>query len=200
MFAHDLILARHGQTEWNATSRMQGRMNAPLTAQGRRDAEALGALLAPLDLDAYDLRISPQGRVVQTAAIALGHRHKPLRSDDRLMEIDIGAWSGQLLDTVRAERPDLFTDDPAKRFRWYEEAPGGEGVPALEARCRSLLEDLTGPAILLTHGIALRMLRSLALRGDSSLFGMDGRTRQGIAYMCRRGQLFEIEQAGDFPA
>lgn len=200
MYAHDLILARHGQTEWNAIQRMQGRLNAPLTAQGRAEAARLGRILAPLDLARYDVRISPQGRVVQTAAIALGHAHVPLRSDDRLMEIDVGDWSGRDLHDLRAEAPDLFTDDPARRFEWYEAAPGGEGFTGLEARIRDLMADLRGPALLITHGIALRMIRSFALAGDASLFGHGGPVRQGVAYLCRGGQLEEIDDPAQLTA
>lgn len=196
MFEHDLILARHGETEWNAIHRMQGRLNSPLTARGQEQARALGDILRALDLDRFDIRISPQGRVVQTAAIALGAGPHPLRSDDRLMEIDIGAWSGMTRAQVQAARPDLFTDDPASRLAWYDAAPGGEGYSGLKRRCLALLADLRGPTILLTHGITLRMLRSLAACGDDRHFGSGSRTEQGVAYLVRSGNFSVLDRPG----
>ncbi|PIE10561.1 MAG: phosphoglycerate mutase [Rhodobacterales bacterium] len=188
-FAHDLYLARHGQTEWNAVQRMQGRLNSALTPKGRQEAARLRAILDPLDLSGLDLRVSPQGRAVQTAAIALGHREAPLRTDDRLMEIDVGAWSGLYMHEMRAQRPDLFSDDPAQRLAWYDAAPGGEGFDGLKARCESLMADLKGPAVLIAHGITIRMLRSLALAGDTSRFGDAPGIAQGVVYHCKDGVL-----------
>lgn len=200
MFAHDLILARHGQTEWNAAGRMQGRLNSPLTPRGQTQAKELGAILDALDLDRFALRISPQGRVVQTAAIALGGGPLPLRTDDRLMEIDVGDWSGLTRPQLQAQRPDLFSDDPARRLDWYNAAPGGEGYRGLETRCRALLSDLTGPALLLTHGITLRMLRSLAACGDDSAFGSGPGIGQGVAYLVRGGAVHLLDRPGPLPA
>lgn len=194
MFAHDLFLMRHGQTEWNRESRMQGRLNSPLTELGRGQAFALQRLLDGLDLAGMDVRCSPQGRALLTAAIALGHRAAPVRTDDRLMEIDIGAWSGMTRTELRNLRPDLFSDDPASRLAWYDAAPEGEGFAGLIARCESLLNDLRGPAVLVTHGITLRMLRSLAMAGDASRFGDDGSVGQGVIYHVSQGQAKVIKK------
>lgn len=199
-FPHDLILARHGQTEWNAVQRMQGRLNSPLTPTGRQQAAALGRALARLDVPRFDIRISPQGRVVETAAIALRDQGCPIRTDDRLMEIDVGEWSGRLRSELQALRPDLFSDDPSQRLAWYDAAPGGEGYVGLKARAASFLADLTGPTIVLTHGITLRMLRSLAACGDDTQFGTGPGIGQGYAFLIRDGQVHILDETNGFPA
>jgi len=161
MFPHELLILRHGQTEWNAVDRMQGRLNSPLTALGREQAARQGALLAGLDLTGWAAFVSPQGRAVQTAGIALAGHVDMMRTDDRLCEIDVGDWNGKLRADVMAARPELF--DGEEGLDWYDHAPGGEGYARLEARCAAFLSDLSGPSIIVAHGITSRMLRCLAL-------------------------------------
>ncbi|MEM6277220.1 MAG: histidine phosphatase family protein, partial [Pseudomonadota bacterium] len=63
----------------------------------------------------------------------------------------------------------------------YEAAPGGEGLTALEHRCRAFLDDLAGPAVLVTHGITGRMLRALWLGlGQDGLDDLPG--GQGVVF------------------
>lgn len=200
MHQHDLILMRHGETEWNRARRMQGQLNSPLTEKGEAQARHLRALLEGFDLSGWDLHCSPSGRALCTAGLALGDRHQPIRSDDRLMEIDVGEWSGLLADEVRALRPDLFADAGAGRFTWYDAAPGGEGYAGLEARCRAFLADLRGPTLCVTHGITLRMLRSLALAGDASRLTEGDFVRQGVLWRIRNGISQEISEAGQLGA
>jgi broad specificity phosphatase PhoE len=161
MFPHALCILRHGQTEWNAIDRMQGRLNSPLTALGHQQAARQRQILDGLDLTGWAAFVSPQGRAVQTAAIALAGIADTIRTDDRLCEIDVGDWNGVLRADVMAAQPELFDGDDG--LDWYDHAPGGEGYGSLEARCRAFLGDLTGPTVIVAHGITSRMLRCLAL-------------------------------------
>lgn len=152
----DLYLVRHGQTLWNAEGRLQGRLDSPLTVLGRAQAAALRPLVADLP----GVRVSsPLGRAVQTARILFGDA--PVTLDDRLAEIDLGDFSGRPLAELRAERPDVFAGPP---HAWYDRAPGGERLAALSTRLAGLLADLPGPAVMVTHGMALAMLCHLATR------------------------------------
>jgi probable phosphoglycerate mutase len=101
---------------------------------------------------------SPLGRAARTAELAFGPG--VARPEPALMEIDVGRWSGRRIADVLATaglppEPDMLT--------LYSAAPGGEGFAALAARCEGLLRRLDGPAILVGHGIAGRMIRTLAL-------------------------------------
>ena len=95
------IIARHAETVYNADARMQGQMgHTPLTRTGIAQAEAMGAALAGLIDPAVplDLWSSPSGRTLQTAAIVaehLGRRYFDIRTDLRLLEIDVGEWQGR---------------------------------------------------------------------------------------------------------
>lgn len=158
----DLWLLRHGQTVWNAEGRLQGRLDSPLTATGVAQAQRQGRLVATIlaggATAAPALWSSPQGRAVRTARIVFDGR--PFGCDPRLAEIDLGAFTGARTPDLRAAHPQLF---PAPRpgeepLGWYDLCPGGEGFGGLERRVRAFLTGLTGPAVIVTHGITLRMI------------------------------------------
>ena len=180
MHPHDLYLLRHGQTEWNAAGRWQGRANSPLTALGREQAERQRRVLTSLDLSRASAFSSPQGRAVETAGIAVAPLVVEIRTDARLREIDVGDWTGRLraeLHPAGAAAEEFDAEDIAL----YAGAPGGEGLGALRARCAAFLADLDGPAIVVAHGITGRMLRVVALGlEEDALAGMPG--GQGVVH------------------
>lgn len=176
----ELYILRHGETRWNADNRMQGALNSPLTEKGKADAAKQADILARLDLTGFEFLCSPQGRAVQTAGIALAEVATAVRTDDRLREIGVGDWTGRL----RAELPVAPGKDPFMSH--YEIAPNGEGFAALEVRCRGFLDSLTGPAVLVTHGITSRMLRVI-LAGDAAVSVRTVHGGQGCVYHLKDG-------------
>lgn len=176
----ELYILRHGQTEWNAEGRMQGALNSPLTAQGEREAARQGEILQSLDLAGFQFICSPQGRAVQTAGIALARVAGFVQTDARLAEITVGGWSGLLRDELPME------DVPDPYLAQYEAAPGGEGLAGVELRARAFLADLTGPAVLVTHGVTSRVLRDLVV-GQSALQPSSIHGGQGTVYHLKDG-------------
>ncbi|MDP7185004.1 MAG: histidine phosphatase family protein [Paracoccaceae bacterium] len=159
-----LIIFRHGQTEWNREGIFQGRLDSPLTAMGRQQAEGLTALIAPLLGDqSWSAFTSPTGRSKTTANLALGPLGIEASQDDRLVEVDVGDWSGltaaEMMETAGVDVP----DNP---FLRNYHAPNGESFDAMCSRVQSFLSDLTGPTIISTHGITSRVLRGLVLGLD----------------------------------
>ncbi len=152
----DLYLMRHGQTVWNAEGRMQGRLDSPLTPLGVAQARRQAWLVR--DLTGMSYYASTAGRARQTAQIVFAGQG--VTFDDRLHEIDIGSFSGQLWEELRPAHPAIFRDTG---LGWYDRAPGGEHFSGLAIRVRSFLDDLAGPALIVTHGITLRMLRLVAM-------------------------------------
>lgn len=152
-----LYLLRHGQTEWNAQGRLQGRLDSPLTPLGQEQARRQAQLIAPLPVDMACFS-SPAGRAVQTARLALGGRG--FRQDERLAEIDVGGFAGQRLPEIQAAHPEIFAGGG---LDWYDRTPGGEDFAALRARVASFLAELRRPAIIVTHGVTLRMIRAVAM-------------------------------------
>ena len=182
----ELYILRHGETEWNAENRMQGTLNSPLTQKGEMDAAHQGEILRNLDLEGFSFLCSPQGRAFQTAGIALARIADTIRTDDRLREIGVGDWSGRL----RAELPKIEGRDPFMSH--YEAAPNGEGFARLEVRCRDFLSDLNSPAVLITHGITSRMIRSIVI-GQGAVAVPTVHGGQGCVYHLKDGvqSLFE---------
>lgn len=157
----ELLILRHGETEWNRAGRLQGRHDSPLTAQGQAQARAQNALLAGLGAVELPWHVSPQRRARDTASIAARGLRARLHSDPRLREIGIGDWAGRSRSDLRRQQPQLFSG--ADPLAWYDHAPGGEGLETLARRLSGFLADLSGPSVIVTHGITSRVLRCLLL-------------------------------------
>ncbi|SLN11714.1 histidine phosphatase family protein [Pseudooctadecabacter jejudonensis] len=176
----DLYILRHGQTEWNAENRMQGWLNSPLTPKGEMDAARQGEILRSRDLSGFEFWSSPSGRAVQTAAIACARLADSIHTDIRLREIGVGDWSARLRD----ELP--MPDGPDPYMQQYAMAPNGEGFEALQTRAQAFLDDLTGPAVIITHGITSRAIRSIIV-GEGALAKPSVHGGQGCVFHIKDG-------------
>ncbi len=120
-----VLLARHGETPWNAEGRYQGQIDIPLSPHGESQARALGERLRGLDISR--VVASPLSRAKYTAELALGDSRKVMLSTDpQLQEIAHGSWEGKLAAEIRAE-------DPQRLIAWRDapdtvQMPGGESL------------------------------------------------------------------------
>ncbi len=164
-------MVRHGETEWSRDLRHTGRTDVPLTERGRRDARAVGALLA--DRDIALALCSPLSRARETAQLALG---EVPRLDERLMEWDYGEVEGRTTAEFRLTHPGWTV--------WRDGCPGGETVEDVAARADAVLADVApvldrGDVLLIAHGHLLRILvaRRLGLAPrDGALFLLEPAT------------------------
>lgn len=167
-----IFIARHAETVYNADARMQGHATqTPLTRRGIAQADAMGAALAAaLGPDpALHIWASSSGRTLQTAAMIaeyLGCGYFDIRADPRLLEIDVGEWTGRRYADVEAEIGPIMCRE---RHVFTARPPGGEWYPAIAARLRDWLADLTpGRDVLaVTHGVTSRVLRGLLVGGET---------------------------------
>lgn len=150
---------------------MQGRLDSALTALGRVQAARQGAILR--GQPAMPTLCSPLGRARLTAAMA-GLDAQP---EPRLAEIEMGKWQG-----LRREEVTL-----ASGILWKFAAPDGEGIADLQDRLNSLLSDLAGPTILVTHGVISIALRAM-LRGLPSAAWDDLDDPQGVVHRVEAGR------------
>jgi probable phosphoglycerate mutase len=153
-------MLRHGQTEFNAGSRMQGQLDSQLTELGRAQAHAAAAVLAkrqPIRIVSSDLH-----RAYDTA-VALGERTGlPVQVDTRLRETHLGDWQGLSHHEVDAIAPGV-------RRAWRDDATlaphGGENRLDVAARSMPLVAELVAdepdwgetadqdrPVVLVAHG------------------------------------------------
>ena len=109
-----LLLARHGETPWNAEGRYQGQEDIALSPVGEAQAKALGERLREVAIDRAVS--SPLSRSFRTAQLALGpERAAILTTDDGLKEIAHGTWEGLLASEIHVRDPD--------RLRAWRETP-----------------------------------------------------------------------------
>jgi len=145
----EIFLARHGETEWSLNGRHTGTTDIPLTDNGRRHAEALGARLAGREFAA--VFTSPLVRAAETCRLAgLGER-AVVREE--LMEWNYGEYEGRTTADIRETVPGWTV--------WTHETPGGETPEQVGARCDALIEELVqfdGDVACFAHGHILRVL------------------------------------------
>lgn len=146
-----LALVRHGESEWIAEGRFQGRGDPPLSDMGLRQAAAVAArMAAPAQMPSLPIPDhppvaiwhSPLLRAAQTAQAIYEARaaDAPLRSLDSLLELAQGEWEGLTHDEVRARYPEelaAWRDDPLNNH-----APGGESLQDARARARQAWETI----------------------------------------------------------
>ena len=166
-----LVLLRHGQTEWNAGSRMQGQLDTALTDLGRAQAVAAAEVLAkrqPLLIVSSDLR-----RAYDTA-VTLGERTGlEVAVDPRLRETHLGDWQG-------LTHVDVDAAAPGARLAWRENARwaphGGESRVDVAGRSMPVVTELIAaqpewgsdepdrPVVLVAHGGLIAALSAALLR------------------------------------
>jgi probable phosphoglycerate mutase len=176
----DLILLRHGQTEWSKAGKHTGRTDVLLTTVGAASAASLAPMLAKRQIVA--VFTSPASRAVWTAELAnlegAGGRY-PVRQDPDLWEWDYGGYEGMTTPEIQERRPgwSLWRDGV---IPGDAEHPGetvsqvGERTDRVLARVTPLLCD--GDVALVAHGHVLRVLtaRYLGLPPDGGrLFRLD---------------------------
>jgi len=99
-----VLLARHGETDWNVQRRWQGHADPPLNDRGREQARRLAVLVADVELDA--IYASDLARARETAAIVAAARGLDVVTDPALREIDVGEWSGLTTGEIERRFPD----------------------------------------------------------------------------------------------
>ena len=150
-----IYIIRHGQTDLNKKRVLQGRVDEPLNADGIRQAKAAAARLESLGVTIDQVWSSPLGRARDTAQIVAGD-NVPIRTDDRLLEMDYGPYEGADLTSPPPEIITFFSD--------FVNQPTPEGMEALQdvvQRLGSFLEELRedppeGNILLSTHAIAMK--------------------------------------------
>ncbi len=160
-----IYLVRHGQTEFNRISRLQGHVDSPLTPLGVDQAERVGALLKTLIGDPADwvIEASSLGRTAHTARIIAGVLGVgDVVLEDRLREVSMGSWDGLTVDEIAAIAPEAVA--AAQRSSLFFHSPDGETYEAMAARMRSWLGEALDdgrPRIVVSHGVSGRVLRAL---------------------------------------
>lgn len=169
-----LILIRHGETEYNATKRMQGQLDTTLSPVGIAQAKAAAADMAEWNVAA--LYTSDLQRATHTAELLNTHWNLPIHTDSRLRETHLGAWTGKT-------HEDVDSSYPAQRLYWRHDAtwspPGGENRRQVAERAFELVQELMhtdifdhGMVVMVAHGGTIGALTARLLGLPSGHFTM----------------------------
>jgi probable phosphoglycerate mutase len=163
-----IYFVRHGETDWNAAQRYQGRRDVPLNATGRAQARRNGHILAELlggKAASLDYIASPLLRARETMEIMRRELQLPMdayRIDERLSEIHYGHWEGQFLHDLATFDPEGLAARKADTWSW--QPINGESYRMLSNRIAGWLVDVRKDAVVASHGGVSRVLRGLVLQ------------------------------------
>jgi broad specificity phosphatase PhoE len=174
--AQEVVLVRHGETDWSAHLRHTGRTDVPLTDEGRRQAERVGRALRGRRFAL--VLTSPLKRAAETCWLTGFGELAQAR--DELMEWDYGDYEGRTTLDIRREVPDWTI--------WRYGARNGETPEQVGARADRVLGEvhaIDGDIVIFAHGHFLRVLsaRWLGLApSDGRLFALDTATISVLGY------------------
>ncbi|MBC8257893.1 MAG: histidine phosphatase family protein [SAR324 cluster bacterium] len=155
----ELILIRHGETEWNAQRRMQGHSNSDLSDVGQAQIEALGQWMKNVSFD--QIYSSDTLRAQQTAEAITQFSNHTLQIDQRLREKNLGVFEGLTTDEARESHPEIFRLFKTAGSNYVIDE--GESTQQLLDRALDFIEEirLRHPeerVVLVTHGGIVRVL------------------------------------------
>lgn len=203
-----LYFTRHGETIWNTQSRMQGRLDSPLTEKGLQQARQLATQLQAVPLDL--VWSSPAPRAMKTVEQILAPRSQPIsvRVDERINEMNLGDWEGLSVDEARAADPSnlqAFLYEPQK----FRPAGEGESFRQVMDRMADFLRDMENASqsccqngqdqhwLIVSHNITLKALLAL-MQGRPLAMLRDGPPiRQAALYRAWMNGRWQIETPAD---
>jgi broad specificity phosphatase PhoE len=172
----EVVLVRHGETEWTRTRQHTGRTDLPLTEEGREQARLVGEALQGRTFGL--VLTSPLRRARETGELAgFG---EAARARDELAEWDYGEYEARTTAEIRAERPDWSL--------WRDGVPGGESPSDVGRRADRVIEEIRTAGVdtlVVGHGHQLRVLaaRWLGLEpADGRLFVLGTATISILGY------------------
>jgi broad specificity phosphatase PhoE len=171
----ELVVVRHGQTQWNRESRFQGHADVPLDETGRAQALALRPYLST---SVFARAVSSDlVRARETAELILGDRGPRLELDPRWREMQFGTWEGLTWSEIVTRNPEL-AHRPAYAPRFYT-PKNGESFDAVCRRVCAAVDALGASArdgtvaLVVTHAGALHaLLRVLLGESEAAALGV----------------------------
>ncbi len=187
-----VAMIRHGPTLWNAEKRIQGRVDTPLSPEGR---ERVATWRVPAEFKPFRWVVSPRRRAIETAELlGLDPAVEPL-----LAEMNWGEWEGRRLPELRAEYGEEMARNEARGLDFRP--PGGESPRDVQGRIKTWLTGIAAegkPTGAVAHAGIIRALYSLASGWDMThkppvklrdgclhLFTVDANGRPAVAELNR---------------
>ncbi|MDG1486575.1 MAG: histidine phosphatase family protein [SAR324 cluster bacterium] len=160
----EIILIRHGETEWNSQKRMQGHSNSDLSEVGREQIQALGELMKNVSFD--HIYSSDSLRARQTAEAITQYSGHTLQFDQRIREKNLGVFEGLTSTEAKERHPEVYRLFKTAGANYVIDE--GESTQQLLERALEFIEEirLRHPqerVVMVTHGGVVRVLMKYAL-------------------------------------
>ena len=166
----EIILARHGETEWNVAEVFRGRIDIELNETGVRQAELLAEYLKGVNIDA--VYSSPLRRALNTAEMIAGYHKLEVEITPGLIDCNFGQWQGLHLQEVKDRYKELYA-------QWIKnphliQMPDGETLSGVRERALAVVNGVVakhkGTVVLVSHRVVNKVLICALLGLDNSHF------------------------------
>jgi len=166
----EIILARHGETEWNVAEVFRGRIDVGLNETGIKQAGLLAEYLGALKIEA--VYSSPLARALKTAGMVADHHRLEVKIAAGLIDFDYGEWQGLSQQEVKDKYEELYSE-------WLKNPhqvrmPGGETLEDVRKRAVDVLDTVVaeyrGGVVLVSHRVVNKVLICALLGLDNSHF------------------------------
>jgi len=184
-----LVFIRHGETDWNRDSRLQGQKDIPINDLGRRQARRNGETVRAEfpDIDTFDFVASPLSRTRETMEIAreaMGLQRHGYRTDDQLKELTFGDWEG--ITTEEMWKRDPASMEARNVDKWQFAPPNGESYADLKLRIDPWLDSLSRRTVVVSHGGIGRILR-IRLMNEEPIVAVSADINQNRVFIWQDG-------------
>jgi broad specificity phosphatase PhoE len=166
----EIVLVRHGETEWNVEEVFRGRIDIELNETGLRQAELLAEYLSGVKIDA--VYSSPLRRALKTAEAIASHHKLEVEIAPGLIDFDFGKWQGLPQQEVKRRYRELYAE-------WVKnphliKMPDGESLSDVRERALAVVDEVAakyeGTVVLVSHRVVNKVLICALLGLDNSHF------------------------------
>ena len=189
----EIILARHGETDWNVEEVFRGRIDVELNETGIKQAGLLAEYLKGLSIAA--VYSSPLKRALKTAEMIAGYHDLNVETAPGLIDFDFGKWQGLSHREVKDSYKELYAE--WIRNPHQVEMPGGESLDDVRIRAVGVVDEVIakyeGIVVLVSHRVVNKVLICALLGLDNSHFWNIRQDTCGITvFTCENGQFVLI--------
>ena len=193
----EIILARHGETEWNVKEVFRGRVDIELNETGIKQAQLLAEYLSSTKIQA--IYSSPLKRASKTAETIAGYHKLDVEIAPGLIDFDYGKWQGLPHQEVKDKYKELYAlwiSHPDK-----VKSPAGESLNDVRKRAMSVVDDVIakyeGTVVLVAHRVVNKVLICALLGLDNSHFWNIRQDTCGITTFSYENERFILTKHND---
>jgi len=193
----ELILARHGETDWNVEEVFRGRIDVELNETGIKQAELLAEYLSESKIDA--IYSSSLKRALKTAEIIAGYHKLNVEIAPGLIDFDYGKWQGLPHQEVKGKYKELYAEwinSPDK-----VKMPAGESLNDVRKRAAGVVDNVLakydGTVVLVSHRVVNKVLICALLGLDNSHFWNIRQDTCGITTFIYENERFILTKHND---